>query len=112
MEFENDMCYLYADAMSCDAQIGLAKKEVESNTYLLNHSINHPSCNRFNEILDKGQEYGLIKSQQTGLKFCYIKPKDDANAPWEQQFASLLNTTTFDQWTKARNTLPPNCASY
>jgi hypothetical protein len=103
MSFANDMCSVYADAMSCDAQIVLAKKEVNNNIYVTDYFMNDPNVEKYSACADRGREFDLIHGRQTGLKFCFdvnnIKPEGE----WTSQFGSLLpDEMRYNQWTRVK----------
>lgn len=109
MYFNNETCAQPADEMSCDAQIELAKMEVQRNKYVASYATSDPACTGFGKLADRSREYTLIKSEPTGLKFCVTMPTPNPDGEWTQQFGSLLGNqqaarlpTAFDQWTKAR----------
>lgn len=101
------MCDTYADKMSCDAQTVLAKQEVLRNAFLMDYVVNHPMCNRFNEISDKALEASLLQSQQTGLKICDDNPNITQDGPWTEQFSEVGSITQFDRWTRAKSSMKP-----
>jgi hypothetical protein len=108
------MCSTIADAMSCDAQIMLAKREVSDNTYMWDYSVNHPVCNRFNELMDRDAESGLFMTVGSSKKLCVDKKPNFLDGPWKVQFQSLLGEPSpvstdaavymkYDVWTKAKS---------
>jgi hypothetical protein len=112
MEDDNS-CMLSADAMSCDAQIGLAKNELARNSYVTNYLVNHPVCERFNQLMDRGEEYDLLKTVGSSKKLCITKNPNFNEGPWTDQFTTLLGDkpqesknaviyTKFDEWTSAK----------
>lgn len=102
-----DSCAPIADALSCDAQIMLAKREVSNNTYLWDYSVNHPACHRMHELMDRDTESGMIMSVGSSKKLCIDRRPSFADGPWKEQFQSLLGDSSpiyvkYDQWTKAK----------
>lgn len=106
-------CTPYANEMSCDAQIELAKAEVARNTYLCDYSVNYPACERMHELMDRDTESGLLMTVGSSKKLCVKMKPDFKDGPWKQQFQSLLGEpspastgavvyTKYDQWTKAK----------
>lgn len=113
-------CGRIADEMSCDAQIQLAKREVQNNTYMTNYRTSgYPACERMNTLMDRGAESAMWLSMSSGKKMCFTWPTEvprDTNGqgPWVRQFHDLLGEPSqesfspipfveYDKWTRARN---------
>lgn len=93
-----ESCMQYANEMSCDAQIGLAKAELADNVYMCNYSIDHPVlCERMHNMLDTDIEHGMWKSVGSIKRLsCFHKQPLLQDGPWKQQFHSLLGNRAFD----------------
>lgn len=103
----NESCAPHADEVSCDAQIQLAKEEIARLSRMNALLMSNPTCRRQMEMPDRREEHDLIKSQPTGLKYCYAKREVDPNGQWQDQFTLLTpdyTKTVFDQW--SRNKTP------
>lgn len=106
-------CGDIANVMSCDAQIQLAKREVQDNTYISDYMVNYPACSRMNTLMDRDTESAFWMSIGSAKRMCLPKmPHDDG--VWARQFQTLTGEasqesytptpyTKFDQWTRARN---------
>jgi hypothetical protein len=106
-------CGDYANVMSCDAQIQLAKREVQNNMYLTDYMVNHPVCSRMNSLMDRDVESAFLHSLGSSKKMCIEKTPHFNNGPWAEQFQTLLGETPqesrnmviytkYDQWTRAK----------
>lgn len=84
------MCSEIADMMSCDAQIQLAKGEVERNMFITDYMTNHPVCTRYNSLMDRDIESGMLHSIGSSKKLCIEKMFEFNKGPWEEQFQTLL----------------------
>lgn len=111
---ENESCMLSADLMSCAAQRRLAIEEFMKNKYATNYQTNHPVCNRFNELMDRNIESGLIMTEGTSLKKNCLDRKYlvfsngvwtlDQSGPWVGQHVPMIPPVQerFDVWTRAK----------
>jgi len=110
----DNSCMLFADEMSCEAQSQLAQAEVYRNNSLNNYMLAHPACDRFNGLMDREEEYNLLKTVGSNKKLCVNKRPSFSDGPWKQQFNLLLGDapkpnatnvvyTKYDQWTRAKN---------
>lgn len=107
------MCSEIADVMSCQAQIDLAKGEVERNMYLTDYMTNHPVCSRYNSLMDRDIESDILHTVGSSKKMCIEKLQSFHSGPWEQQFQTLLGDpapqymtaplyTKYDEQTRAK----------
>lgn len=110
-------CIEQANLMSCQAQVGLAKKELENNSYICDYSVVHPVCDRMNSLMDRGLESDMLKTLGSFRKICIEKRPQFSEGPWESQFQTLLGEqpqaskdtviyTKYDQWTKSKYHTP------
>ena len=103
-----DSCGPIADRMSCDAMTWLAQKEAAQNRLNLDKMVNHPACERYQNILDTDREYALIKTGQAVLQknICVVKTPEYQQGPWSQPFGQPLAGTTvpdrFEAWTRQK----------
>jgi hypothetical protein len=104
---------LDADSMSCGAQVYLAKKETEQNSYYTRYLVDHPACPRFQDLMDREREHALQKTVGSSKKLCIDKKPAFSEGPWSTQFQNLLGGeplpnrnsifyTKFDEWTSAK----------
>lgn len=98
-------CMQYANAMSCESQIGLAKAELANNIYMCNYSIDHPVlCERMHSMIDTDVEHGMWKSVSTLKRLsCFERQPSFQDGPWKQQFNNQVIDVRFDQSTKAKS---------
>ena len=104
LESEDPSCMNAADAMSCSAMTELAKKEAQQNAYYLRNLIQHPACERYHTLADRGTEYMLQANGITSKNICFNPSVMVKKGEWEQQHGLLLprNQPEFDVFTRPR----------
>jgi hypothetical protein len=98
-----DGCSEIADRMSCDAMIGLAKKEAGENFKGMLYLVDDPSCERFRSAQDSQMEHKLQLDPTFAIsrKLCVTKTPAYGLGAWTQLFDHRVQAN-FNQWTKSK----------
>lgn len=99
-------CALAADRISCDAMIGLASAQARDNIARLDYLVNHPVCDRFMNLADRGIEHDLQKNHiyMLSRNLCVYKTKKYGEGDWTEAMQPLAPPVKvkFDEWTKTK----------
>ena len=95
-------CLTAANDMSCQAMSELAKAEVHRNVGMLSYQVINPTCQRFQELPDRGEESLLQQPSVYGKKACFSQTDKYRDGPWKSQFDYPAAMPTFDTWSRRK----------
>ena len=106
--FADSTCMNLADQLSCQNMLKLAQKEYHQNDDINRYMIEHPVCERFQNLADREQEYVLQKPLQFAKNLCMVKkPTYDQGDYVNQLHALPFDRMQFEEWTRRKFSTNP-----
>lgn len=71
-------CAEMSDQLSCQRQHELAKLVADQETSKLRYMVQHPACQRYTQLADRGEEHRLMLGRPglaTNNAFCRVMPQ-------------------------------------
>lgn len=99
-------CQQRAEELSCHVMSYLSKNQLLADFQHQSYLTNDPSCFRYQDLADRGEEHSLQKNLGIARNICFEKTPDFQNGDWQSTFPPMtVRTPTFyEQWTRAKNT--------
>ena len=99
-------CASTANKMSCDAMSFMAQNESLRNARVMDYLVNHPTCERFNSLADRGLEHEIQANSTTAIsrKLCVTKTAQYGIGEWTAMMNPPLPPVLarFDEWTRSK----------
>lgn len=96
-------CALMASALSCQAQVGMAKVEAAQNDITLAYISNPLLCDRFHSQMDRSLEYTLQNDKTLAMsrKLCVTKTPLYQTGDWEIQMTPVFPSSIPAEFNKS-----------